>query len=73
MSAEELVGSYKSPAEAKRPSIAAPRDPSPAAKRKRARHRTGQGTALTSFRDLLRHLATQTLNSVTVTAAPTDL
>ena len=69
--------------EAKRPSIVAPREPSPAAKRKRARHRTDEGTALTSFRDLLRHLATQTLNSVTtainpnysftVTATPTDL
>ncbi len=70
-------------AEAKRPSIVAPREPSPAANRKRARHRTDEGTALTSFRDLLRHLATQTLNSVTtainpnysftVTATPTDL
>ncbi len=70
-------------AEAKRPSIVASREPSPAAKRKRARHRTDEGTALTSFRDLLRHLTTQTLNSVTtpinpnysftVTATPTDL
>lgn len=70
-------------AEAKRSSIVAPREPSPAAKRKRARHRTDDGTALASFRDLLRHLATQTLNSVTtainpnysftVTATPTNL
>jgi hypothetical protein len=45
--------------------------------------RADEGTALTSFRDLLRHLATQTFNSVTtpinpnysftVTATPTDL
>jgi hypothetical protein len=70
-------------AEAKRSSIVAPLEASPAAKRKRARHRTEEGTALTSFRDLLRHLATQTINSVTtainpnysftVTATPTDL
>ena len=66
-----------------RPSVVAPRQPSPAAKRKRSRHRTDEGTALTSFRDLLGHLGTLTLNSVTtpinpdysftVTATPTDL
>lgn len=73
----------KATAEANRPSVVAPLEPSPAAKRKRTRHRTDQGTALTSFRDLLRHLASLTLNSVvapinpdysfTVTATPTDL
>jgi hypothetical protein len=70
-------------AAAERPSIVAPSEPSPAAERKRARHRTDQGTPLTSFRDLLRHLATLTLNTVstplnpnysfTVTATPTEL
>ena len=66
-----------------RPSAVAPRQPSPAAKRKRSRHRTDEGTALTSLRDLLAHLGTLTLNRVTtpinpdysftVTATPTDL
>ena len=70
-------------AAAERRSIVAAAEPSPAAKRKRARHRTDQGTPLTSFRDLLRHLATLTLNTVstpinpnysfTVTATPTQL
>jgi hypothetical protein len=73
----------KAEAEAKRCCVVAPLVPSPAAKRKRARHRTDQGTPLTSFRDLLRHLASLTLNSVTtpinpdysftLTATPTDL
>ncbi len=73
----------KAAAEAERPSIVAPRAPSPAAKRKRARHGTDQGTPLTSFRDLLRHLATLNLNtattpinpnySFTVTTTPTNL
>lgn len=73
----------KAAAEAERLSVVAPPEASPAAKRKRARHRTDQGTPLTSFRDLLRHLATLTLNSVTtpinpshsftVTATPTEL
>ena len=70
-------------AQAERPSIVAPPEPSPAAKRKRAQHKTDEGTPLTSLRDLLRHLATMTLNAVTspinpdysftVTATPTDL
>ncbi len=70
-------------AEAERLSAVQPLEPSPAAKRKRTRHRTDEGTPITSLRDLLRHLATQTLNSVTtpinkdysftVTATPTDL
>jgi hypothetical protein len=73
----------KAAAETERLSIVAPPEPSPAAKRKRARHRTDDGIALTSFRDLLRHLASLTLNSVvtpinpdysfTVTATPTQL
>jgi transposase len=73
----------KAAAEAERSSIVAPIEPSPAAKRKARRHRTDEGTPLTSLRDLLRHLATLTLNSVitplnpsysfTVTATPTDL
>jgi hypothetical protein len=73
----------KAAAEAERSSIVAPLEPSPAAKRKASRHRTDDGTPLTSLRDLLRHLATLTLNSVitplnpnysfTVTATPTDL
>lgn len=73
----------KAAAEAERSSIVAPLEPSPAAKRKASRHRTDNGTPLTSLRDLLRHLATLTLNSVitpvnpnysfTVTATPTDL
>ncbi len=58
-------------------------EPSPADKRKRTRQRTHEGTPLTSWRDLLRHLASLTLNSVTtpinpnysftVAATPTDL
>jgi len=73
----------KAAAEAERSSIVAPPEPSPAAKRKRSSHRTDNGTPITSLRDLLRHLATLTLNSVTtpvnptysftVTATPTDL
>ena len=73
----------KAAAEAERSSIVAPLAPSPAAKRKVRRHRTDEGTPLTSLHDLLRHLATLTLNSVTtpvnpnysftVTATPTDL
>ena len=73
----------KPAAEIERPSIIQPLQPSPAARRKRSRRKTDQGTPLTSLRDLLRHLATLTLNSVTtpinpdysftVTATPTDL
>ncbi len=54
-----------------------------AAKRKNTRLRTDEGTAVTSWRDLLRHLATLSRNTValpknpdyafTVTAAPTQL
>ena len=60
----------KAAAEAERLSVVAPPEPSPAAKRKRARPRTDQGTPLTSFRDVLRHLATLTLNSVTTAINP---
>ena len=73
----------KAAAEAERASIVVPLAPSPAAKRKASRHRTDNGTPLTSLRDLLRHLATLTLNSVitpvnpnstfTATATPTEL
>jgi hypothetical protein len=73
----------KASAETQRPSIVAPLEASPATTRKRTRHRTDEGTALTSFRDLLRHLASLTLNTVTtpinpndsftLTATPTDL
>ena len=73
----------KAAAEMERPSIVQPLEPSPAAKRKRTRHRSDEGTPVISLRDLLRHLATLTLNSVTtpinpnysftVTATPTDL
>ena len=73
----------KPAAEIERPSIIQPLEPSPAAKRKRSRRKTDEGTPLTSLRYLLRHLATLTLNSVTtpinpdysftVTATPTDL
>jgi transposase len=73
----------KTAAEAERASIVAPLEPSPAARRKANRHRTDEGTPLTPWRDLLRHLATLTLNTVitpvnpnysfTVTATPTDL
>jgi hypothetical protein len=79
-----LYGEHdKAAAELERPSIVAPMEASPAAKHKRTRHRTDQGTPVTSLRDLLHHLATLTLNSVTtpintdysftVTATPTDL
>ena len=70
-------------AEAARASPVAARPPSRAAKRKNARRRTADGIPLTSWRDLLRHLATLSLNTVampinpnyafTVTATPTEL
>jgi len=70
-------------AEIERPSVIQPLEPSPAARRKRSRRKTDDGTPVTSLRDLLRHLASLTLNSVTtpinpdynftVTATPTDL
>ncbi len=73
----------KAAAEAARPSIVAPLEASPAARRKRSRQRTEDGIPVTSLRDLLRHLASLTLNSVstpinpdysfTVTATPTKL
>ena len=73
----------KATAQTTRASAVAPPEPSPAAQRKRARHKTDEGAPLTSLRDLLRHLATMTLNNVTspinpdysftVTATPTDL
>ncbi|MAG96759.1 MAG: IS1634 family transposase [Rhodospirillaceae bacterium] len=73
----------KAAAQAGRSSIVQPMEPSPATKRKRSRHSTDQGAPISSLRDLLRHLATLTLNTVstpinpdysfTLTATPTDL
>ena len=73
----------KEAAEAGRPSIVAPMEPSPAAKRKCARHETDDGMQIGDFRDLLRHLGCLTVNTVTtpinpnysftVTATPTKL
>ncbi len=51
----------KAAAEMGRPPIVQALEPSPAARRKRTRHRTDEATPLTSWRDLLRHLATLTL------------
>ena len=56
-------------AEAQRISLVAPAEPSPAALRKRGRRRSDDGVPVSSFRDLLRHLATLTLNTVTVPGA----
>jgi hypothetical protein len=53
-------------AEAERSSPVAAADPSPASIRKRGRRRSDDGTPVGSFRDLLRHLATLTLNTVTM-------
>ena len=73
----------KAAAEMERPSVVQPLEPSPAAKYKRTRHRSDEGTPVLCLRDLLRHLATLTLNAVTtpinpnysftVTATPTHL
>src|SRR3954447_4217235 len=56
-------------AEAQRISPVTPAEPSPAALRKRGRRRSDDGVPVSSFRDLLRHLATLTLNTVTVPGA----
>jgi len=73
----------KPTAEIERPSIIKPLEPSPAAKRKRSRRKTDDGTPVSSLRDLMRHMASLTLNTVTtpinrdysftVSATPTDL
>jgi transposase len=51
-------------AEAQRASPVAAAEPSPASLRKRGRRRGDDGTPVSSFRDLLQHLATLTLNLV---------
>jgi hypothetical protein len=53
-------------AEAQRASPVAAAEPSPASLRKRGRRRSDDGVPISSFRDLLRHLATLTLNTVAV-------
>jgi Transposase DDE domain len=53
-------------AEAERSSPVAAAEPSPATVRKRARRRSDDGVPVSSLRDLLRHLATLTLNTVAV-------
>ncbi len=57
-------------AEAERISPVAAAAPSPAALRKRGRRRTDDGLPLSSFRDLMAHLATQTMNVVALSGAP---
>ena len=57
-------------AEAERASPVAAAAPSPAALRKRGRRSTDDGIPLNSFRDLMAHLATQTMNVVAVVGAP---
>lgn len=57
-------------AEAERASPVAAAAPSPAALRKRGRRSTDDGVPLSSFRDLMAHLATQTMNVVAVVGAP---
>jgi hypothetical protein len=52
------------------PVAAAAPSPSPAALRKRGRRRTDDGVPLSSFRDLMAHLATQTMNVVALAGAP---
>ena len=66
-----------------RVSPVAPADPSEAAKRKRGARRSDDGLPLSSFRGLIDHLATMTLNlvasahapnaTITLTAKPTPL
>jgi hypothetical protein len=56
-------------AEAERTSPVAAAAPSPAALRKRGRRSTDDGVPLCSFRDLMAHLATQTMNVVAVAGA----
>ena len=57
-------------AEAERTSPVAAAMPSPVALRKRGRRSTDQGVPLCSFRDLMAHLTTQTMNVVAVSGAP---
>ncbi|EGO94359.1 IS1634 family transposase [Acidiphilium sp. PM] len=57
-------------AEAERASPVAPATISPAAKRKRGRRRNDDNLPLSSFADLMAHLATQTLNTAALPKAP---
>jgi hypothetical protein len=57
-------------AEAERASPVAAATPSPAVLRKRGRRSTDDGIPLCSFRDLMAHMATQTVNTVSVPGAP---
>lgn len=57
-------------AEAERASPVAAAAPSQAALRKRGRRSTDDGLPLSSFRDLMAHLATQTMNVVAMAGAP---
>jgi hypothetical protein len=56
-------------AEQERASPVAPVQPSPAALRKRGRRRTDEGLPVSSFSDLMAHLATQTVNVIAVPGA----
>jgi Transposase DDE domain len=56
-------------AEQERTSLVAAAEPSAAAQRKRARRRTENGLPLSSFGDLMAHLATQTMNVVAMAGA----
>ncbi|UNC13043.1 IS1634 family transposase (plasmid) [Acidiphilium multivorum] len=57
-------------AEAERASPVAPASTSPAADRKRRRRRNDQNLPISSFTDLMAHLATQTLNTAALPKAP---
>ncbi len=58
------------PGEAERSSPVAPAATSPAANRKRGRRRNDQNLPISSFSDLMAHLATQTLNTAALPKAP---
>lgn len=78
-----LLFADHAPEDRPRASVVAPAEPSPAAAAKRGRRRTDDGLPVMGFRDLLRQLATLTLNTValplrgdrtfTLTARPTAL
>jgi hypothetical protein len=57
-------------AHAERSSPVAPASISPAANRKRGRRRNDQSLPISSFTDLMAHLATQTLNTAALPKAP---
>ena len=58
------------PGEAGRTSPVAPASTSPAADHKRGRRRNDQNLPISSFTDLMAHLATQTLNTASLPKAP---